>query len=168
MSANLLPIFLAERTMDCDGSGWAFRYTDVPADLVNRYIAFLKAYEGTISASVDAGKAGIRKVYDKTDIDCPDLDDRRIVSVLRDAANRSPKVQAAWSLVDSVRTRIVRHIVETEQAGGIDVSCADVCTADRFAQEYRPLIAAADEANGNTWHGDYFVKNGYTSIFNGR
>jgi hypothetical protein len=155
-------LYLAERRIDDTGRGWAFARLTLPEALVSAYVDSLWLWERECAKGYNA-------LIDMWKITMPNR--RRFVE--GHAFDRSVATMATvrltvtelYAATDAIKEYVLEHGVP---GYGIPLDECDFAGLADFKSRYWPLILAADEANDNHWHEDYFVANNYTSIFNGR
>jgi hypothetical protein len=156
-------IYLVERTLDCDGKGWAFWRFDIEPSVNVAYSEAVFAWERARAVAFndfmdvlafpegERSHAVNRGMFDVT-------------------AHNDDEVRAAWQVMARRLEWVSEEIAKEGDKYGSRVSVdeCDVLGEREFRSRYLPLIEAADANNGDTLHADYLASNGYTSIFNGR
>ena len=150
-------IYTAERTIDCDGKGWAFRRFDIDPSVVETFERILRNWEHVSALAYN-------RLIDMVNV--PASERSRAVAIFTRAVHKQPEVFSAWQQYARALEWIDAAVKAIDDRFTVD-EC-DVIGEEDFRARYRPLIVAADDANDNHWHEDYFARTGYTSIFNGR
>lgn len=165
-------IYFAERTTDCDGSGWAFWRFDLDPAIVEAYEEAVMDWERARATAIDGillllGIHGGRK------------DGAASYAVNKcmfdSSADKQDAVRNAYTVMRN-RLGFIADAVKDAVDHNRRIPSVDECDVVGYAEfrsRYLPIIMQADSNNdrepGDAFsHEAWLSSNGYTSIFNGR
>jgi hypothetical protein len=165
-------VYLAERTRDEDGSGWAFWRFDIEPSVLEAYEEAVIVWERARAVAINGILTLCGIPGGREDGACT----RAVNSHMFDStADKMPDVVAAYAVMSRRLHWVSEEIAALADKYGSrpSISECDVVGEREFRSRYLPLIQSADEANERAIndpmsHHNYLIDNGYTSIFNGR